>query len=237
MKVLAQLVLLLQLVASFEVEEGRGVFKFPLKINELQSKKLGNWTDADELFGWKSALEPMNNLDSYLYSVNCIIGNTGLIKKPIVQQCLFDTSTPISSTFSPSFKDFSNVQWDKDDSKTVIEVGKTARFESIGLTWEGERLQDQWCIGDNENDYTTLCLFQDFVYITEQVDKDEAQYDPPYKIYADKYEDVEDKNGDFSAILGLGRDPNSEDWSYDNFIDLAYEADLLESRMFAFQGA
>ena len=74
-----------------------------------------------------------------------------------VSQCVFDSSTPISSTFSSSFTSYSYSFWDPTDSSTSVDYGVTKRFDSIGLSWEGYKYEDVWCLGGGDV-HTTVCL-------------------------------------------------------------------------------
>ena len=86
-----------------------------LQMQDQGYQNYGNWSDADTLIGDKRGKEPLNHLDSFIYTMDCTIGTPKVEGEEsiLVQQCLLDTSTPISSTFN---KESFGKGWDKSDS-------------------------------------------------------------------------------------------------------------------------
>ena len=142
-----------------------GVFKYPLKKvhkdfdfhPELKSDHpvVGNWTESEM---WMSEVkQPVHSLNNYLYTMDCLIGTP-----PQHFQCIFDTSTSISSTFNSTFSeswvDYTDRFFDDTASSSFLNSGTTIKFDSIGLNFDGWSDTDEFCIGDGDVHITVLSL-------------------------------------------------------------------------------
>ena len=113
--------------------------------------------------------EPVNNLSNFMYTMDCIIGPPATGESEQMSQCVFDTTTPVSSTFSTAFTNnpFSTTAWDSADSTTFFNYGVQKTYTSIGLDWTGDKAQDRFCLGDSDVHITVCMDDQDFVYIDD----------------------------------------------------------------------
>ena len=181
--------------------------------------RVGNWSDAEM---WdKEVKNPVNPLGNYMYTMDCMIGTPIDEDHEQVSQCVFDSSTPISSTFGSEMSNYADVFWDEHDSSTYVDYGVTKRFQSIGLFWTGWKFEDTWCLGGGDV-HTTVCLEeQQFIQITSQ--QNPKVWTPPFKSY-----------DNVNTIVGVGKSTD-ETASY-SFLDRAYEAGLLMNNAFTFQG-
>ncbi len=121
-----------------------GVFRTPLEKSHrpmhiahpdhpnLQSEhpRVGNWSDAEI---WdRQVKNPIANLDSYMYTMDCMLGSNYQASR-----CIFDTTTSISSTFKSSFTTYATEFFNSSTSTTFTDLGVTSQFWSIGLQWTG----------------------------------------------------------------------------------------------------
>ena len=144
-------------VSAQQVEEVKpGVFRIPLKKhNPVNHPMLGGWEEAEM---WDQKVKnPTNNLSNYMYTMNCQLGTPATGEERVTQQCLFDTTTPVSSTFQPSFNIFSNTNWDSADSTTYYSFGVDKTYTSLGLVFTGVKVQDTFCLGDGDV-HITVCM-------------------------------------------------------------------------------
>ena len=103
-----------------------------------------------------------------MYTMDCMIGTPTTSGDNQVSECVFDSSTPISSTFANTFTTYSTSFWDSALSSTYVDYGVTKQFDSIGLQFQGYKSEDTWCLGGGDV-HTTVCLEnQQFVMITKQ---------------------------------------------------------------------
>ena len=203
--------------AERKIEQIRpGVFRIPLKKHHVpehlahpqlhaEHPRVGNWSDA-ELWD-RQVKNPISNLDSYMYTMDCMLGSNYQASR-----CIFDTTTSVSSTFKPGFNTYSTVFFDSESSDTFTDLGVTSQFWSIGLQWTGWQSKDTWCLGDGDV-HTTVCLDQQkFIYTTSVMSYYKRPWDPPLKDY-----------DNVNAIFGLGKDPDLDPLNEYNFINRAYE--------------
>ena len=125
-----------------------GVFRIPAK-QVLRSELLGSTWDGTQL--------PLKTLDNYMFVMECQIGtmiNGGVMT---TLDCIFDTSTAISSTFGQSFKDYSINQWNPSWSTTKKNTQKTLTFNSIGLEFRGTVYEDKWCLITDTSTDSSIC--------------------------------------------------------------------------------
>ena len=102
---------------------------------------------------------PFNTLNNYMYVMDCIIGTPPSGHEQQVNQCIFDTTTSISSTFAEGYTDYTDTTFDPHFSESYVDYQVTEQVDTIGLQFEGVQVQDTWCLGGGDV-HTTVCLEQ-----------------------------------------------------------------------------
>lgn len=167
---------------------------------------------------------PILTLDNYMFVAECMIGTQ---TSPQVLDCIFDTSTSISSTFATNFYTYSVTEWNPATSTTAINSGVAMNFNSIGMNWQGYKYTDTFCLGGGDI-HTTVCLEdQPFVVISKELSETQFANDPPLK----KYE-----SGNVNTIFGLGFNTQADPLNSYSFLNSAYEGGYVAGNIFTFQG-
>ena len=119
-----------------------GVFRVPIKKKaapeqdhpprlESGHPRVGNWSDAEM---WDMLVkEETNTLANWMYTMDCMIGTPTNGNTATVQQCIIDSTTPMSSTFAVGYYTYSWTQYNAGASSTSKNLGVTKTFESLGL--------------------------------------------------------------------------------------------------------
>ena len=121
---------------------------------------MGNWEDSEM---WNMEVkEPLNDLDGYMYAMDCQLGsapNTAGVTAGYTNafQCVFDTTTSVSSAFATTFTDYSNTNYNPDYSDTSDSNGVTKTIWSLGLSFTGVQYTDKWCIGGTDV-HVNVCM-------------------------------------------------------------------------------
>ena len=131
----------------------------------------------------------------------------------------------MSSTFAVGYYTYSWYQYSASSSSTSKNLGVTKTFDSLGLTWNGYKYTDNWCVGGGDV-HTTVCIDSfPFIYVDNQQLASRAQWAPPLRSF-----------NNVNTVLGLGRDTSTSSTTSYNFVDIAYQAGLLKDNAFSFQG-
>jgi len=135
---------------------------------------LTDWSSAQS---WEKDVKmPLESVDNYLFVMECMIGTAPTLQ---VLDCIFDTSTSVTSTFATTFTTYSNNEWVSSTSPTYNDEKIVVRFNSIGINWQGSKGTDTFCLGGGDI-HTTVCLEDHpFAVISSQLGT--QQWTPPLK--------------------------------------------------------
>ena len=153
---------------------------------EHGSPRVGSWEYAEE---WNYEVkEPIEQLDGYLYTIDCEIGDEvnapSTVTYSNLKTCVFDTSTKYSSAFASTLSQSTSTEdYEPSYSSTAKDKEQISDFWSLGLSFEGTQYYDIWCLGAGDV-HTTVCMDdQKFQYITKWNSR--AQYEPSAAFWSD----------------------------------------------------
>ena len=107
-----------------------GVFRIPMeKVHKKKEEApvqdhpmLRDWEAAEMWDGLVKS--PIEGLSNYLYVMDCQIGTYDSTHDPPAQRCVFDNSTPISSTFGSEFHHvYTEYEYDPEESTSKDDIG------------------------------------------------------------------------------------------------------------------
>jgi len=116
--------------------------------------------------------EPITNIDHYMYIIDCSIGDVSSSAGAGYDnhsQCIFDTTTSVSSTLAQSYATWSTKMYYPTYSTTSKDLDVLKSYWTMGLYYQGTQYTDTWCLGGGDVHITVCNEDQRFVYVTKNL--------------------------------------------------------------------
>ena len=109
-----------ELKKVYQHEEGVFLEHPPL---EAGHPRVGNWSEAEM---WDQEVKnPVTSLGGFMYAMDCKIGTPYEGHVATKLNCIFDSTTSISSTMSWALTTYATHFWDPHESTTLVDLGVT----------------------------------------------------------------------------------------------------------------